>query len=234
MARRTARKDEDTNMANEKVGVVLSGCGHYDGAEIREAVFALLALDEHHAHAAVHGPQRGRRCTSSTTSPAQAGGTRNVLTESARVARGDIRDLASVQAEELDALVFPGGFGVAKNLCDFAVKGADCSVHPEVARLVREMYAARKPLGFACISPAHGRRHLPRGRRRRACSSPSAMRTRAPPAPSRPWAPCTSRVPPRRGACGRGPPRRERRRPTCTARRASARSAAVSPSSSGG
>lgn len=140
-------------MANERVGVVLAGCGHFDGAEIREAIFALLALDEHHAHAVCMAPNIDQMHVVDHIT-GQTGGARNVLTESARVARGDIRDLASVQAEELDALIFPGGFGVAKNLCDFAVKGAECTVNPEVSRLVREMYAAGKPLGFACIAPA--------------------------------------------------------------------------------
>lgn len=153
MARRTARKDEDTNMANEKVGVVLSGCGHYDGAEIREAVFTLLALDERHAHAPCMAPNVPQMHVVDHIT-GETAGTRNVLSESARIARGDIRDLAAVTADELDALIFPGGYGVAKNLCDFAVRGAECEVNPEVARLVREMYAARKPLGFICIAPA--------------------------------------------------------------------------------
>ena len=82
-----------------------------------------------------------------------AGETRNVLVEAARIARGKIRDIATVRATELDALILPGGFGAAKNLCDFAVKGADCSVNPEVARLLREMVAARKPIAAVCIAP---------------------------------------------------------------------------------
>jgi len=82
-----------------------------------------------------------------------AGETRNVLVEAARIARGKIRDIATVRATELDALILPGGFGAAKNLCDFAVKGADCSVNPEVARLLREMVAARKPVAAVCIAP---------------------------------------------------------------------------------
>jgi enhancing lycopene biosynthesis protein 2 len=140
-------------MANEKVGVVLSGCGHYDGAEIREAIFTLLALDERHAHALCMAPNTSQMHVVDHIT-GETGGTRNVLSESARIARGDIRDLAAVSADELDALIFPGGYGVAKNLCDFAVRGAECSVHPEVSRLVREMHTAGKPLGFVCIAPA--------------------------------------------------------------------------------
>jgi enhancing lycopene biosynthesis protein 2 len=88
------------------------------------------------------------------TGEVAAGETRNVLVEAARIARGKIRDLATVTATELDGLILPGGFGAAKNLCDFAVKKADCSVNPEVARLLREMVAARKPVAAVCIAPA--------------------------------------------------------------------------------
>jgi enhancing lycopene biosynthesis protein 2 len=84
----------------------------------------------------------------------EPGASRNVLVESARIARGAIRDLATVKADELDGLVLPGGFGAAKNLCDFAVKGAECGVHSEVARLVREVHAQGKPVGAVCIAPA--------------------------------------------------------------------------------
>ena len=84
----------------------------------------------------------------------ETGETRNVLVESARIARGEIRDLAEVGAAELDALIFPGGFGAAKNLCDFAVRGPEAQVNPEVARLTREMMAAKKPVAAVCIAPA--------------------------------------------------------------------------------
>lgn len=139
----------------KKIGVVLSGCGVYDGAEIQEAVIALLAIDRQGAEAVIcapNGPQM--HVVNHLTGEVEAGATRNVLVESARIARGKIRDLAQVKAEELDALMLPGGFGAAKNLCDFAVKGKDCEVHPEVARLVREVHAQRKPVAAVCIAPA--------------------------------------------------------------------------------
>ena len=79
---------------------------------------------------------------------------RNVLTESARISRGNVRSIETVKASELDALIIPGGFGAAKNLCDFAVKGADMDVHTEVERLIRDMHSAGKPQGFICIAPA--------------------------------------------------------------------------------
>jgi enhancing lycopene biosynthesis protein 2 len=88
------------------------------------------------------------------TGQVEEGATRNVLVESARIARGKIRDVALVSAAELDGLILPGGFGAAKNLCDFAVKGKDCSVHPEVARLVRDVHSQGKPVAAVCIAPA--------------------------------------------------------------------------------
>jgi enhancing lycopene biosynthesis protein 2 len=84
----------------------------------------------------------------------EAGEKRNILVESARIARGNIRDIKDVKAADLDAVVFPGGFGAAKNLCDFAVKGAAASVNPEVLRLLKEMVTANKPIGVICIAPA--------------------------------------------------------------------------------
>lgn len=137
-----------------KVGVVLSGCGVYDGSEIHEAVVTLLALDRGGAEAVCMAPDIDVAVVNHLTGEPAAGETRNVLVESARIARGNIRDIAEVKAAELDALIFPGGFGAAKNLCDFAVKGADCQAHPEVARLVREIVAAKKPLAAVCIAPA--------------------------------------------------------------------------------
>lgn len=137
------------------VGVLLSGCGFLDGAEISESVLTLLALDRRSANAiciAPRGPQAS--VVDHLRGEPVAGATRDVLTEAARIARGRIRDLAEVQAKDLDALVMPGGYGAAKNLCDFASKGAACTPHPEAARLLREMHAAKKPIGAICISPA--------------------------------------------------------------------------------
>lgn len=138
-----------------KVGVVLSGCGVFDGAEIHESVLTLLALDRAGAEVVCMAPDvEQMHVVNHLTGEPVAGETRNVLVESARIARGEIRDIAGVQAGQLDALIFPGGFGAAKNLCTFAVEGTGCTVHPEVARLVKEMHRAGKPLGFICIAPA--------------------------------------------------------------------------------
>ncbi len=137
----------------KKVGVVLSGCGVYDGSEIHEAVFTLLAIDRNGAEAVCMAPDSELHEVDHVSGQ-PTGAKRRVLVESARIARGRIRDIAGVTAADLDAVIFPGGFGAAKNLCDFAVKGADASIHPEVARLLREMVAAAKPIGAICIAPA--------------------------------------------------------------------------------
>ncbi len=138
-----------------RIAVVLSGCGVYDGAEIHESVLALLALDRRGAEAIVCAPDAPQmHVVNHLSGEVEPGASRNVLVESARIARGAIRDVASVRADEVDGLLLPGGFGAAKNLCDFAVRGKDCSVHPEVARLVREVHAQGKPVGAVCIAPA--------------------------------------------------------------------------------
>jgi len=138
-----------------KIGVVLAGCGVYDGAEIHESVLTLLALDRRGAEAVVCAPDAPQmHVVDHRSGQVEAGASRNVLAESARIARGAIRDVAQVKAGEIDGLILPGGFGAAKNLCDFAVKGASCAVHPEVARLVREVHAQGKPVGAVCIAPA--------------------------------------------------------------------------------
>jgi len=138
-----------------KVGVILSGCGVYDGSEIHEAVITLLALDRAGAEAVCMAPDIDQmHVVNHLTGAVAEGETRNVLVESARIARGKIVDIKEVTVADYDALLLPGGFGAAKNLCDFAVKGADCAVNPEVARLLNETVKAGKPLGAVCIAPA--------------------------------------------------------------------------------
>lgn len=138
-----------------KVGVILSGCGVFDGSEIHETVITLLAIDRSGAEAVCMAPNMEQmHVVNHLTGDVASGEKRNVLVEAARIARGKIRDLKDVKAADIDALILPGGFGAAKNLCDFAVKGAECEVHPEVTRLIRETLTARKPLGAICIAPA--------------------------------------------------------------------------------
>lgn len=138
----------------KRIGVVLSGCGVYDGTEIHEAVLTLLAIDMAGAKAVCMAPNIDQMHVIDHTNGQESGEKRNVLRESARIARGEIKDIADVKTADIDALVFPGGFGAAKNLCNFAVNGTDCSVEPEVARLTKDMVEAKKPIGAACIAPA--------------------------------------------------------------------------------
>lgn len=136
----------------KKIGVVLSGCGVRDGSEIHEAVLTLLAIDRNNAEAVCMAPNIEVPETNHLTMQ-ETGAKRNVLVESARIARGNIKDIKEVRAADLDAVIFPGGFGAAKNLCNFAEKGAAASIQPDVARLLKEMAAAKKPIGAICIAP---------------------------------------------------------------------------------
>ena len=136
----------------KKIGVVLSGCGVRDGSEIHEAVLTLLAIDRNDAEAVCMAPNIEVPETNHLTMQ-ETGARRNVLVESARIARGKIRDIKDVRAADLDAVIFPGGFGAAKNLCNFAEKGAAATIQPDVARLLKEMAAAKKPIGAICIAP---------------------------------------------------------------------------------
>jgi enhancing lycopene biosynthesis protein 2 len=138
----------------KKVGVILSGCGVYDGSEIHEAVCTMLALDRAGADMIFMAPNKPQMHVIDHLSGQPTGETRNVLTESARIARGEIKDMKSLSAADLDAVIMPGGFGAAKNLSTFATDGADCDVDPDVAKLLRDMHAAGKPIGALCIAPA--------------------------------------------------------------------------------
>lgn len=135
------------------VAVILSGCGHRDGAEIREAVLALTALSRGGAAVSIFAPDMPF-AVSDPIKGTPTGETRNVLTESARIARGDIHPLSALKPEAFDALVIPGGFGVALNLSDFAVKGAQATVQPDFERVLKAFAAAKKPIGAICIAPA--------------------------------------------------------------------------------
>lgn len=136
-----------------RIGVVLSGCGVFDGAEIHESVLTLLALDQAGVEVACFAPDRDLEEIDHLTQK-PTGARRNALTESARIARGAITPLSEADPATLDAVIFPGGFGAAKNLSDFASKGADAEVLPEVVSLISSMHDARKPIGAICIAPA--------------------------------------------------------------------------------
>ena len=137
------------------VAVVLSGCGVFDGSEIHEAVLTMLALDRRDVTYTCVAPRKDLRVVDHVAG-AETGETRDVFVESARIARGEITDIAEANGAGFDAVVLPGGFGAAKNLCTFAAQGAECEVDPQVERFLRESHAAGKPIGFACIAPAVG------------------------------------------------------------------------------
>jgi enhancing lycopene biosynthesis protein 2 len=146
----------------KRIGMILSGCGVFDGSEIHEAVLSYLHLARRGYEVVFLAPNKPQFHVVDHLKGAPAEGeTRNVLTESARIARGKIRDLATARASEFDGLFLPGGFGAAKNLCTYAFDGPAAKVDPEVARLIGEMREAGKPMAFVCIAPALAAKLIP-------------------------------------------------------------------------
>ena len=143
-----------------KVAVVLSGCGVYDGSEIHEAVSVLMNLSRAGAEVACFAPDKAQSDVVDHRTGEATGESRNVLAEAARIARGAISPLGDLTASGFDAVIFPGGFGAAKNLCDFAARGAACEADPEAARVIREFHGAGKPIGLCCIAPVLAARVL--------------------------------------------------------------------------
>jgi enhancing lycopene biosynthesis protein 2 len=140
---------------SKKIAVILSGCGVFDGSEIYESVITLLCLDQAGAEVQCFAPNiQQMHVINHLTGEVAEGESRNVLVEAARLVRGEIKDLADASTEDFDAVILPGGFGAAKNLCDFAVKGADLTLNEDVARFVQSIHQAGKPVGLMCIAPA--------------------------------------------------------------------------------
>lgn len=138
----------------KKFAVILAGCGRKDGSEINEAITLLLSIEQHHCEYQCFAPDRPQtEVIDHLTDKKVANAKRNILTEVARLARSNVRPIEEFKAEDFDALLFSGGYGVAKNLCDYAYKGADMEVQPDVARAILEMHAAKKPIGGMCIAP---------------------------------------------------------------------------------
>lgn len=141
--------------AQTTIAVVLAGSGVYDGSEIHEAVLTLLALARKGVAVQCFAPNSPQHhVINHLTGQEDTGATRNVLIESARIARGEIKDLREYDAADFDAIIFPGGFGVAKNLCTFALDGVDCWVNADVEAALKATHAAGKPIGALCIAPA--------------------------------------------------------------------------------
>ena len=137
----------------KKIAVVLAGSGVYDGSEIHEATLTLLAIAEQGAKYQCFAPDIPQAHVVNHLTGEEMPEIRNVLVEAARIARGNIKPLSQYKAADYDAIIFPGGFGAAKNLCTFAFDGVDCVVIPEVENAVKETVKAGKPIGSLCISP---------------------------------------------------------------------------------
>jgi len=137
----------------KRVGVVLSGCGVLDGSEIHETVLTLLFLDRAGAEIHCFAPDKPQRDVVNHFTKKPTGETRNVLAESARIARGEISPLSALNVDQLDAVIFPGGFGATKNLSSFAADDANCEIDPDVDRVIRDTIAKDKVVGAICISP---------------------------------------------------------------------------------
>lgn len=141
-------------MSKKKIGVLLSGCGVYDGSEIHEAVLTLLYIAEAGAEAVCFAPDIPQAQVINHLTGKEETETRNVLKESARIARGEIKNIKDMRVADISALILPGGFGAAKNLSEFAFKGPEGKVNAEVADLLKKMMEAKKPVGALCIAPA--------------------------------------------------------------------------------
>ena len=142
------------------VAVVLSGCGVFDGSEIHEAVLVLLALQEAGAQISIVAPNIEQSEVVNHLTGEKSEESRNVLVESARIARAKICALDEFDIQQIDAVIFPGGFGAAKNLSDFAQQGANCQVHPQISQLIQQVTDAHIPLGLVCIAPVLAARVL--------------------------------------------------------------------------
>lgn len=141
-------------MTTKNIAVILSGCGVYDGTEIHESVITLLRLSQRGAHVQCFAPNIAQLHVINHLTGEEMPESRNVLVESARIARGEIKDIREAKVDDFDALIVPGGFGAAKNLSSFATEGAACSVQPDVLALAEAFAEAGKPIGLMCISPA--------------------------------------------------------------------------------
>jgi enhancing lycopene biosynthesis protein 2 len=145
----------------KKFAVVLAGCGRKDGSEINEAITLLLSIEQHHCEYQCFAPNRPQTEVVDHLTEKAVKEERNILTEAARLARSKILPIEEYKAEDYDGLLFSGGYGVAKNLCNYAYKGADMEVQPDVARVIIETREANKPIGAMCIAPVMLAKLLP-------------------------------------------------------------------------
>ncbi len=137
----------------KKVAVILSGAGYLDGSEIHEATLTLLALDRHNAQVHCFAPDIAQEQVLNHATGEPSTETRSVLVESARIARGAIKPLSLAAVDDFDALIIPGGYGAARNLCNFATRGHEMTINPEVEIFARSLHREGKPVGLICIAP---------------------------------------------------------------------------------
>ena len=138
----------------KKIAVLLSGSGVFDGSEIHESVLSMLALSKLGVNYQCFAPNiLQMHVVNHLTGEVESNQSRNVLVESARIARGEIKATEELELDEFDALIIPGGFGAAKNLCNFATNGSDCVIAPEVTSFIAQFVNSKKPVGFICIAP---------------------------------------------------------------------------------
>ena len=140
--------------SGNKVAVILSGCGVYDGSEIYETVATLIRLDEKDVEVQCYAPNVDQMHVINHLTGEEMSESRNVLVEAARLARGNVKDITEATVDGYDALIVPGGFGAAKNLSDFAIKGAGLTVQADFLRLAQAFQTAGKPIGLICIAPS--------------------------------------------------------------------------------
>lgn len=138
---------------SKKIGVLLSGCGVFDGSEIHEATLTLYFLDKEKVDIIPIAPDKDQFHVINHNSSDEMNEKRNILIESARLTRGEVKKLSSISPDDIDGLVIPGGFGAAKNLIDYAVKGRDCKIDPNVKNIINQVVKSEKPLGAMCIAP---------------------------------------------------------------------------------
>ncbi|MDR1793403.1 MAG: isoprenoid biosynthesis glyoxalase ElbB [Bacteroidales bacterium] len=137
----------------KKIAIIVGGCGHKDGSEIHETTMTMLAVAKQGADYQLFAPDREQYHVLNHLTGEVMNEKRNLLIEAARIARGNILPLEKFNVENFDAVIFPGGFGVAKNFFDYALKGVDCQVDTEIASIIKSTHAAQKPIGALCISP---------------------------------------------------------------------------------
>ena len=137
----------------KKIAIIIGGCGHRDGSEIHETTMTMLAVEEHGATYQMFAPNRNQYHVLNHLDGTEMHEQRNMLVEAARIARGNILPLENFDVNQFDAVIFPGGFGVAKNFFNYAFKGMDCEVDEQIAHIIKSVHQARKPIGALCISP---------------------------------------------------------------------------------